>query len=242
MTFSIVAHCRRTGQLGVAVATAVPAVGALCPYIRPGVGAVSTQSWVNTYLAIAALDAMAAGASAEQALETVLETDEGRDLRQLGVVDASGGVANWSGGQCTPWAGQMEIQGCTVQGNMLTGPAVLRAMVSAFADCQAFDLAERLMLALEAGQKAGGDKRGRQSAALKVYGTEDYPLIDLRVDEHAHPIPELRRVFTIAQLQLTPFVAGMPRKGQPAGSLPEAVTTMLLTPPPYRPGAGGSAP
>jgi uncharacterized Ntn-hydrolase superfamily protein len=242
MTFSIVAHCARTGQLGVAVSTAVPAVGAMCPYTRPGVGAVSTQSWVNPYLALQALDLMQNGHAGPQALDLVLARDDAKDLRQIGVVDAQGRAASWSGQSCTDWFGHIVGEGFAVQGNMLVGKATVTAMAAAFRDSQPLDLAERLLLAMEAGQAAGGDRRGRQSASLEVYGQEDYALLDLRVDEHPHPVAELRRVFAIASLQLLPFVAGMPKKGAPAGGLPESVTKMLLTPPPYRPGGGGSAP
>ena len=242
MTFSIVAHCPRTGQLGVAVSTAVPAVGAMCPYIRPGVGAVSTQSWVNPYLALEALDLMHAGQAGADALNAVLSRDDGRDLRQIGVVDAHGRAASWSGKSCTDWFGHVVGDHFAVQGNMLVGEATITAMAAAFRGSEPLDLAERLLLAMEAGQAAGGDKRGRQSASLKVYEREDYALLDLRVDEHAYPVAELRRVYSIAKLQLLPFVAGMPKKGATAGGLPESVTKMLLTPPPYRPGGGGSAP
>jgi uncharacterized Ntn-hydrolase superfamily protein len=242
MTFSIVAHCPRTGQLGVAVSTAVPAVGAMCPYIQPGVGAVSTQSWVNPYLAIEALSLMRQGNSGPEALDAVLSRDDARDLRQIGVVDGQGRPAAWSGQSCTPWFGHIVGERFAVQGNMLVGEATVVAMAAAFRGSEPLDLAERLLLAMEAGQAAGGDKRGRQSASLKVFGNEDYALLDLRVDEHAHPVAELRRVYTIARLQLLPFVEGMPKKGTPAGALPESVTRMLLTAPPYRPGGGGSAP
>jgi uncharacterized Ntn-hydrolase superfamily protein len=125
---------------------------------------------------------------------------------------------------------------------MLVGEATVFGMAAAFRASEPLDLAERLLLAMEAGQAAGGDKRGRQSASLMVYAQEDYALLDLRVDEHPHPVAELRRVYTIAKLQLLPFVMGMPKKGVPASGLPEPVTNMLLTPPPYRPGGGGSAP
>lgn len=240
-TFSIVAYCPRTGMLGVAVSTAVPAVGALCPFVRPGVGAVSTQSWVNPYLALRALDLMQAGQSGPAALEAVLGDDPARDLRQIGVVDAVGRAAAWSGAQCTPWFGHIVESNFAVQGNMLMGEATIVAMAGAFRASDGRELPERLLLALEAGQAAGGDKRGRQSAALKVYHLEDYAWLDLRVDEHAAPVMELRRVFDIAMLQLMPFVAGMPKKGAAAGALPESVTQMLLRPPPQRPGGGGSA-
>jgi uncharacterized Ntn-hydrolase superfamily protein len=242
MTFSIVAHCARTGHLGVAVSTAVPAVGAMCPYTRPGVGAVSTQSWVNPYLALQALDLMQGGLAGPQALDRVLAGDDAKELRQIGVVDALGRAASWSGSSCTDWFGHIVGEGFAVQGNMLMGEATVTAMAAAFRGSQSLDLAERLLLAMEAGQAAGGDKRGRQSASLEVYGQEDYALLDLRVDEHPQPVAELRRVYAIASLQLLPFVAGMPKKGAPAGGLPESVTKMLLTPPPYRPGGGGSAP
>jgi uncharacterized Ntn-hydrolase superfamily protein len=124
---------------------------------------------------------------------------------------------------------------------MLVGEATLTAMREAFMRSEALDLDERLLLALEAGQAAGGDKRGKQSAALQIHGTEAYPWLDLRIDEHRHPVPELRRVHAIARLQLRPFIAGMPRRGEPTEGLPEEVSSMLLIPPPYRPGGGGSA-
>jgi uncharacterized Ntn-hydrolase superfamily protein len=241
MTFSIVAHCARTGQLGVAVSTAVPAVGAMCPYARARVGAVSTQSWVNPYLAIQALDLMEQGATGPDALAAVLAEDEGKDLRQIGLVDGHGRAAAWSGRGCTEWFGQIVDQHFAAQGNMLVGEPTLTAMAAAFRSSEPLDLAERMLLALEAGQAAGGDKRGRQSASLAVFASEAYALWDLRVDEHIYPVAELRRIYTIAKLQLKPFVDGMPKRGAVAGAPPEAVTRMLLTPPPYRPGGGGSA-
>lgn len=246
MTFSIVARCAATGRLGVAVATAVPAVGAMCPFTRAGVGAVSTQSWVNPYLAIAVLDAIAAGADAATALATVMAPDTARELRQIGVVDAHGRAAAWSGEACTGWFGH-EVdntagEGFAVQGNMLAGPQVIEAMASAYRYGAGLPLDERLMQVMEVGDAAGGDKRGRQSASLRVHGAEDYPALDLRVDEHAAPVAELRRVLGIARLQLVPFVDGMPKRGMPPGPAPEAVTKMLALSPPDRPGGGGSAP
>ena len=241
-TFSIVARCPDSGRLGCAVSTAVPAVGGLCPYGRAGIGMVSTQSWVNPYLASAALNRMAQGRSAQQALDEVLQQDPEKHLRQLGVVDAQGGSAVWTGAQCTGWAGHFFGSGWAIQGNMLTGPIVLEAMVKSFQNSAGQELSERLMLALEAAQAQGGDKRGKQSAALIVYDREDYPWLDARVDEHAQPVAELRRVLTIARLQLLPFVENMPKRGQPAGALPDDVAEMLLRSPPDRPGGGGSRP
>ena len=132
--------------------------------------------------------------------------------------------------------------GMAIQGNMLVGEATLTAMAEAFQASISQDLDERLLLVLEAGSAAGGDKRGKQSAALQVYHTEDYARLDLRVDEHSQPVAELRRIAGIARLQLLPFVDGMPKRGEPAGGLPNSVSEMLLRPPPDRPGGGGSAP
>lgn len=242
MTFSIVGHCPRTGQLGVAVSTAVPAVGSMCPYVRPGIGAVSTQSWVNPYLAIDALRLIERGESGPDALRAVLAADDQRDLRQIGVVDARGRAAAWSGPQCTDWFGHVVEDHLAVQGNMLVGEATVSAMAAAFRAAASEDLAERLLRAMEAGQAAGGDKRGRQSAALRVHDEEEYARLDLRVDEHPDPVAELRRIHRIARHQLVPFVAGMPKKKGTAIAPPPEVMRMLLEPPPRRPGGGGSGP
>ncbi len=239
MTFSIVARCSRTGALGAAVSTAVPAVGAMCLYLRTGVGAVATQSWVNPYLALNALDLLERGAGAEGALAEVLKADPAADLRQVGIVDGRGQSATWTGAECTGWAGQRTGASCTIQGNMLTGAATLDAMLAAFQASDGYALEERLMRALEAGQAAGGDKRGRQSAALKVMRDEAYAYLDLRVDEHHDPVAELRRVFDVAQQQFIPFVEGMPTREFPGRAPPSAVTELLLTPPSQRPGAQG---
>jgi uncharacterized Ntn-hydrolase superfamily protein len=239
-TFSIVGRCERTGELGAAVASAVPAVGAICLYMRPGVGAVSTQSWVNPYLAFTLLDALAAGQMAGAALERAMAEDEGAEFRQLGVISASGKGAAWTGLGCTGWCGHRAGADHAVQGNMLTGPEVVDAMARACAADPGLDLDERLLRALEAGQAAGGDKRGRQAAALAVIGAEDYRRVDLRVDEHPDPVAELRRIHAVAAAQLAPFIAGMPRKGRAAAAAPEHVVEMLLKAPPDRPGGGGS--
>jgi len=229
-------------MLGVAVATAVPAVGSMCPYVVSAVGAVSTQSWVNPYLAIDVLSEIRAGASAADALDAVIASDEGRDLRQIGVVDAQGRSAAWTGSSSTSWFGQIVEPDFAAQGNMLVGAPTIEAMAAAFRASASLDLAERLMLALEAGEAAGGDKRGRQSAALRVHHIEEYPLLDLRVDEHAYPVSELRRVLTIARFQLLPFTQGMPKRTEPGTAAPQSVVEVLALPPPQRPGGGGSAP
>jgi uncharacterized Ntn-hydrolase superfamily protein len=239
-TFSISARCARTGMLGVAVSTAVPAVGAICPFVRPSVGAISTQSWVNPYLGIDGLKLLEQGFDARNVIDRLMADDPGRDVRQCGIVDAKGGSAAWSGSQCTQWFGHITGPDFSVQGNMLVGESTIAAMAEAFNRTSGLTLAERLVIALEAGQSAGGDKRGRQSAAVVVHAKEDYPYLSLRVDEHSYPVAELRRVFEIARHQLVPFVDGMPTRANPMGALPKEVTTMLMTPPPFRPGGGGS--
>jgi uncharacterized Ntn-hydrolase superfamily protein len=128
-----------------------------------------------------------------------------------------------------------------IVGNMLTGPEVLDAIITAFDASASADLAERLMLAIEAGDAAGGDLRGKQSAALRIHADEVYALLDIRVDEHAEPVAELRRVLGIARAQLMPFVEGMPKRGKPAEPAPREVTEMLLRAPPDRPQGGGSS-
>ena len=238
-TFSIAARCSRTGMLGVAVSTAVPAVGGLCSYIKEGVGAIATQSWVNPYLGIDGLKLLEEGLSAEEALTKLLADDPGRDSRQMGIVDAQGRVAAYTGASCVTYAGHILGSGFTVQGNMLVGVETINAMAAAAKASEASDLTERLMLVLEAGQAAGGDKRGKQSAALKVFNREAYPWLDIRVDEHRNPVAELRRIFEIAKHQLLTFTKGMPTRANPLASLPSDVTAMLLTPPPYRPGGSG---
>lgn len=242
MTFSIAARCPRTGMVGVAVSTAVPGVGGICPFVREGVGAIATQARVNPYLGIDGLELLARGLPAEEVARRLTEGDAGRDVRQLGMVDGEGRSAAWTGKDCTPWCGHVTGDGFAAQGNLLTGEPVIAAMADAFARTQGLDLPERLLVCLEAGQAQGGDKRGRQSASVKVLWKEPYPWVDLRVDEHRHPVAELRRVFEVARHQLLPFTAGMPKRDDPLGSLPEELTRILRQPPPYRPGGGGSAP
>ncbi|MCQ0988792.1 DUF1028 domain-containing protein [Jiella marina] len=238
-TFSIVGRCARTGELGVAVASAVPAVGAICPYVRPGVGAVTTQSWVNPYLAITILDALADGANAETALARAIESDSEAGLRQVGVVDAMGGSAVWTGESCTTWHDSKTGDDFSAQGNMLTGPDVIAALAATFEANPQDSLAERLLKCLEAAQAVGGDKRGKQAAGLLVFGSEAYAKVDLRVDEDPAPIARLRETYEIAKLQLMPFVEGMPKRDAPS-AFPPSVMELLLKSPPERPGGGGS--
>ena len=217
-TFSIAGRCGRTGQLGVAVSTKVPAVGSLCPFVRPGIGAVATQAWVNPSLGPRVLDALQSGLEAEAALQSVLASEVDRELRQIGVVDARGRSAAFTGRETDGWRGHRAGPSFAVQGNMLVNEDTITCMMDAFLTRPDEPLAERLMRSLEAGQLAGGDRRGRQSAALLVHGAEDYPLVDLRADEHSDPIAELRRIYEVAKRELFPLVDALPTKQNPHGN------------------------
>ena len=228
-TFSIVALCEKTGALGVAVASAVPAVGSMCIYSRPNVGAVSTQSWVNPYLAIDALDFLAAGDTAESALARALALDPDPGLRQIGLIDAAGRSAAHTGADCTGWCGHLSGLNFSVQGNMLVDESVLSAMSAGFQG--KLEFADALLATLKMGDAAGGDKRGKQSAALRIHGREQYPLLDLRVDDHPQPIEELERILGVARVQYLPFVESMPaRYGKEKKLSPEVQEILLRSP------------
>ena len=197
MTFSIVARCPRTGALGVATSSKALAAGALMRYARSGVAAIASQAFSNPYLGIDGLALLEQGLPAERTLERLIESDRGRDLRQLAIVDKDSRVAAYTGERCIDWAGHVLGGGYVCLGNILTGEDVVKAMATAFERSVDEDLPERLIRALEAGQDAGGDRRGRQSAGVHVVANEDYPLIDLRVDDHPDPVPELRRLFAV---------------------------------------------
>jgi uncharacterized Ntn-hydrolase superfamily protein len=241
-TFSIVGRCERTGRLGVAVSTADVGAGRMVTWARAAVGAVATQSWPNLYLAIDALRLMEAGHTAPDAVSRVLADDPGSPVRQIGAVDAQGGSSTFSGDECTTWYGGINGPNFAAQGNMLIRGETVSAMATSFEATPELELAERLLRALEAGQEGGGDKRGRQCSALLVVDREEFPLWDLRVDEHPQPVAELRRIYEIAKLQLLPFVEGLPTRENPLGSLTDEFVEMNMLPPPQRPGGGGSGP
>jgi uncharacterized Ntn-hydrolase superfamily protein len=194
-TFSIAARDPKRGSFGVAVATARPNVGSLVPFVSLK-GAIATQARVNTDFGRRGLALLEADVPIEIALKTLLEADPSRDIRQLHGVDARGHFA-FTGQDCVEWAGHLIGEHYTVAGNMLVGPQVLQAMAEAFESSRERELSERLLLALEAGQAAGGDKRGKQSAALLVASPEPRYYHNLRVDEHTEPVAELRRIYDV---------------------------------------------
>lgn len=193
-TFSITARCPATGDLGVAISTAVPAVGQRCPHVRMNVGAIATQSRTNIMLGIKGLKLIELGLTPEHALGVLLEEDEGRDLRQVAAVDSLGWCFGYTGAKCVGWAGHIVDEGFVAAGNMLVGPRTLESMVESFRKSEG-ELSSRLLTALEAGQRAGGDKRGRVSAALLVASGSWKRYHDLRVDDHPNPVVELRRIY-----------------------------------------------
>ena len=210
MTFSIVARSSDGQSWGVAVASKFLAVGSAVPAAVAGVGAIATQADANVAYKGQALSHLDDGATASVAIQRLLEDDEGRDHRQVGIVDVDGGAASHTGHACLDWAGSIIGDGYAIQGNILTGEEVVEAMKEAWLSSpEDAPLARRLLAALEAGDAAGGDSRGRQSAALLVvrdgagYGGLDDIAVDLRVDDAAAPIPELARLLDLNDLYLT---------------------------------------
>lgn len=199
-TFSVVGRCPRTGRLGVAITTSDVAVGSRCPYVRPGVGAVSTQASTDPRMGPAALRLLEAGKSPQMSLRELAVKDGHIERRQIGLVDAHGRAAARTGAANAGWAGHVVDDNFVAMGNGLAGEGVVQAMADTFRSSEPQDLEERLLRAIEAGQEAGGEARDStpyHSASLLVYGAESYPRVDLRVDEHPKPIQELRRVFGI---------------------------------------------
>jgi len=222
MTWSIIAR-DDSGALGVAVASRFFAVGALCPYARSGVGALSTQALVNPLYAPAALDLMAQRVDPRDITARVMAADDGRDHRQLHMIDAGGRIGAHTGAACIEWCGQRSGRGYSVAGNMLIGPRVVDETAAAYEANARLPFAERLIAALAAGDAAGGDKRGKQAVAVKVYTTEVYPALDIRVDDHAEPVEELRRLYAKSLERFQPFVACLPRAADRVGIVDRAV-------------------
>lgn len=222
MTWSIIAR-DASGAFGIAIASRFFAVGALCPFIRSGVGAVATQALVNPYYGPQALDALARGAAPAQAIEQVTAADDGRDQRQVHAIDAHGATAGYTGASCVAWCGHTAGAGFSVAGNMLAGPEVIAQTARAYEAGAGLAFGQRLIEALAAGEAAGGDKRGKQAAALLVHTTEDYPALDIRVDDHPDPIGELRRLHEVSLERFQPFNACLPSHARPAGITDRAV-------------------
>ena len=223
MTWSIIARDSATGQFGIAVATRFFAVGARVPHIAAGIGAVATQAMVNPYYGIDGVTLLREGKSPDDIIAALLASDAGRESRQVHIVDAKGRISAHSGSDCIDWFGHISGDGFSIAGNMLVGPAVLDDTAKAYAANETLPFARRLIKAMFAGEAAGGDKRGKQSAALLIHGTEEWSDLDLRVDDHADPLRELERLEAVSRERWVHFRKFMPTRDNPAGITDRAI-------------------
>ena len=228
MTWSIIARDAATQRTGIIVATKFFAVGAVVPQIKTGVGAIATQAFINPYFADRGLELLAAGTTGEAVIGKLVAGDEGRANRQLHLIDSQGNFAAYTGAACIDWCGHEIGPGYSVAGNMLAGPAVLRATIDAYEANAQVPFARRLIAAMQAGEAAGGDKRGKQSAALLIHDGEDYPLYDLRVDDHVEPLTELARLEEVARQRWLHFRRFMPNRQQGSGLIDRAQLEGLI--------------
>lgn len=217
MTWSIVARDPATGHLGVAVASRFFAVGGIVPHCRGGIGAVATQAFVNPLYGVDGLGALAAGKAPQEIVAELTARDEGRDQRQMHLIDAKGRNAAFTGAKCIDWAGHLLEDNISVAGNMLAGPQVIAQTLATYTKAAAKPFAERLLEAMQAGEDAGGDKRGKQSAALVVYRDQDYAWLSLNADDHADPLAELRRLYAVAQERYLHVAETMATRQNPSG-------------------------
>ena len=219
MTFSIVARCPSTGQIGVGACTAMMGVGKLVSHARARVGAIATQAFINPYYGFDGLKLLARERPPQEVLQELRANDPNVDLRQVGIIDNQSRTAAWSGSQIAEWAGDMAGEHCCAQGNRLVGPETLEATLEAFLSQPGSELADRLLLALEAGENTGADRKGARSANITVFDTEDYPLWDMRVDYARDPVKSLRKLHRKFSRALIPNVRKLPTRAEPAGQL-----------------------
>jgi len=217
MTWSIIARDPATGQFGIAVATKFFAVGARVPHIVAGVGGIATQALVNPYYGIDGVKLLSQGLEPDDIVKTLLATDDGRESRQLHIMDAKGRIAAHTGRDCVDWCGHIQGDGFSIAGNMLAGAAVLDETAKAYVANAALPFPRRLIAAMHAGEAAGGDKRGKQSAALLIHGDEEWSELNLRVDDHVDPLRELARLEEVSRERWVHFRAFMPTRKNPAG-------------------------
>ncbi|BBK29394.1 putative Ntn-hydrolase superfamily protein [Stella humosa] len=217
MTWSIVARDPKAGAFAVAVTTRAFAVGARCPFILSGIGALSTQALSNPLYGRRGLALLEAGVPAADVVRLLTDADSGRDHRQVHVVDRDGSTGQWTGPSCIPWCGHLAAENVSIAGNMLAGPEVVAETMRVYQSGRRLPLAERLLRALDAGQAAGGDKRGRQSAALLIFAGEEYAQLDLRVDDHPEPLAELRRLYQVSERRYAVMRQFTATRANPAG-------------------------
>jgi uncharacterized Ntn-hydrolase superfamily protein len=217
MTWSIIARDNATGQFGIAVATRFFAVGARVPYIAARIGGIATQALVNPYYGIDGVRLLREGREPRAIVDTLIAADAGRETRQLHIMDVSGRIASHTGRDCVDWCGHIEGSGFSIAGNMLAGAQVLDETAKAYVANEGLPFPQRLLAAMRAGEAAGGDKRGKQSAALLIYGEEEWSDLDLRVDDHADPLAELERLEAVSREHWAHFRKVLPTRKNPAG-------------------------
>ena len=217
MTWSIIARDSASGQIGIAVATKFFAVGALVPHIAAGIGGIATQALVNPYYGIDGVAMLREGKSPDVIVAALLAPDEGRESRQLHIMDTQGRIAAHTGKECVDWCGHIKGDGFSIAGNMLAGAAVLDDTAKAYVANQHLSFPRRLIAAMRAGEAAGGDKRGKQSAALLIHDSEEWPALDLRVDDHTDPLAELERLERVSRERWVHFREFLPTRKSPAG-------------------------
>ena len=217
MTWSIIARDDATGQFGIAVATRFFAVGARVPHIAAGIGGIATQALSNPYYGIDGVKLLREGRTPRDIVETLTAADTGRESRQLHIMDAAGRVAAHTGSECVDWCGHLKGNGFSIAGNMLAGARVLDDTAKAYIANQKLPFARRLIAAMRAGEAAGGDKRGKQSAALLIYGDEEWSYLDLRVDDHTDPLAELERLEAVSRERWVHFRKYLPTRKNPSG-------------------------
>ncbi|WP_024517241.1 DUF1028 domain-containing protein [Bradyrhizobium sp. Tv2a-2] len=223
MTWSIIAKDSATAQIGIAVATKFFAVGALVPHIAPGIGGIATQALVNPYYGIDGLKLLHEGKSPQDILDSLIAADSGAATRQLHILDTAGRIAAHTGRECIDWCGHVRGDGFSIAGNMLAGRGVLDDTAKAFVANAHLPFARRLLAAMHAGEAAGGDQRGKQSAALLIHDTEDWPALDLRVDDHPDPLAELERLEQVSRERWAHFRQFLPSRAHPAGITDRAI-------------------
>jgi uncharacterized Ntn-hydrolase superfamily protein len=217
MTWSIIARDTSTGQFGIAVATRFFAVGARVPHIAAGIGGIATQALVNPYYGIDGTKLLREGKSPQEIVSALTAADSGCESRQLHIMDAKGRIAAFTGKECVDWCGSLAGDGFSLAGNMLAGAAVLDETAKAFCANEGLPFARRLIAAMHAGEAAGGDKRGKQSAALLIHDSEDWSALDLRVDDHENPLAELERLERVSRERWVHFRKYLPTRQNPAG-------------------------
>lgn len=218
-TFSIIARCERSNQIGIAIASAIPAIGSLSIYALANIGAVATQAFINPYIGIKGLRYLKEGNNAKKAYERILSGEPVPELRQFAVLDITGKSAAFTGNKCPDFSGHLTGENYAIIGNRLASWNVLKQMKQTFITSINASLSTRLIDVLKTADLSGGDKFGKQSAALLIVEEEDYPLIDLRVDDHPDPIIELERIHDVVKKEREALTSTLPTKEYPAGKI-----------------------